>query len=81
MLFRCLTGMAIGGEYSAINSAIDELIPGRIRGRVDLAVNGVLDRRHPGHAVSMPLLDERLVPQWLGWRLVFAPSVPWWAAP
>ena len=39
-LFRMLTGMAIGGEYAAINSAIDELIPARLRGRVDLAVNG-----------------------------------------
>ncbi len=39
-LFRALTGMAIGGEYSAINSAIDELIPARVRGRVDLIVNG-----------------------------------------
>jgi MFS family permease len=40
VLFRVVTGMAIGGEYSAINSAIDELIPARIRGRVDLAING-----------------------------------------
>src|SRR4051794_13961913 len=37
---RLLTGLAIGGEYAAINSAIDELIPARVRGRVDLAVNG-----------------------------------------
>jgi len=39
-LFRFLTGAGIGGEYSAINSAIDELIPARLRGRVDLIVNG-----------------------------------------
>src|SRR4051812_44261520 len=39
VLFRFITGLAIGGEYSAINSAIDELIPARVRGRVDLAVN------------------------------------------
>src|SRR5262245_19082388 len=38
-LFRFITGMAIGGEYSAINSAIDELIPARVRGQVDLAIN------------------------------------------
>ena len=38
--FRFLTGAGIGGEYSAINSAIDELIPARVRGRVDLAING-----------------------------------------
>ena len=37
---RVIAGMGIGGEYSAINSAIDEMIPARYRGRVDLAVNG-----------------------------------------
>jgi MFS family permease len=39
-LTRFLAGMGIGGEYAAINSAIDELIPARYRGRVDIAVNG-----------------------------------------
>ena len=39
-LFRFVTGMGIGGEYAAINSAIDELIPARVRGRVDLIING-----------------------------------------
>ncbi len=39
MLFRFLAGMGIGGEYSAINSAIDELVPARVRGRVALAIN------------------------------------------
>ena len=39
-VFRFVAGMGIGGEYSAINSAIDELIPGKYRGRVDLAING-----------------------------------------
>jgi MFS family permease len=38
--FRILAGMGIGGEYAAINSAIDELIPARVRGRVDIAING-----------------------------------------
>jgi MFS family permease len=38
--FRAITGFGIGGEYAAINSAIDELIPARFRGRVDLMVNG-----------------------------------------
>jgi MFS family permease len=38
--FRAITGIGIGGEYAAINSAIDELIPARFRGRVDLMVNG-----------------------------------------
>ena len=40
LLFRFLTGAGIGGEYSAINSAIQELIPARLRGRIDLAING-----------------------------------------
>jgi MFS family permease len=39
-IFRVLVGAGIGGEYSAINSAIDELIPARVRGRVDIAING-----------------------------------------
>src|SRR3954454_12262702 len=39
-LCRFFTGFGIGGEYAAINSAIDELIPARVRGRVDLAING-----------------------------------------
>ncbi len=72
MLFRVVTGMAIGGEYSAINSAIDELIPARVRGRVDLAVNGTYWLgAAAGAAVSVPLLDPRLVPVWLGWRIAF----------
>jgi MFS family permease len=39
-LARFFTGAGIGGEYAAINSAIDELIPARVRGRVDLIING-----------------------------------------
>ena len=39
MIFRVLAGSGIGGEYSAINSAIDELVPARVRGRVALAIN------------------------------------------
>ena len=38
-LFRLLTGLGIGGEYAAINSAVDELIPSKVRGTVDLVVN------------------------------------------
>jgi MFS family permease len=71
-LFRMMTGMAIGGEYAAINSAIDELIPARLRGRVDLAVNGTFWLgAMAGAAVSVPLLDPKLFPEWLGWRLAF----------
>jgi MFS family permease len=40
LLFRGLAGAGIGGEYSAVNSAIDELVPARVRGQVDLAING-----------------------------------------
>src|SRR5581483_7961567 len=70
--FRCLTGLAIGGEYAAINSAIDELIPARVRGQVDLAVNGTFWLgAMAGAAVSVPLLDPALLPEWLGWRLAF----------
>lgn len=39
-ILRCFAGAGIGGEYSAINSAIDELVPARIRGQIDLAING-----------------------------------------
>jgi MFS family permease len=71
-LFRMVTGMAIGGEYAAINSAIDELIPARLRGRVDLAINGTFWLgAMAGAAVSVPLLNTNLLPEWLGWRLAF----------
>jgi MFS family permease len=71
-LFRMLTGMAIGGEYAAINSAIDELIPARLRGRVDLAINGTFWLgAMAGAAISVPLLNTHLLPEWLGWRLAF----------
>ncbi len=71
-LFRLITGFGIGGEYSAINSAIDELIPARVRGRVDLAVNGSFwIGAALGAAASLVLLDENLVdPRW-GWRAAF----------
>lgn len=69
-LFRFITGLAIGGEYSAINSAIDELIPARVRGRVDLIVNGTFWLGAAlGAFVSLLFLDY--VPVWLGWRLAF----------
>lgn len=71
-LFRAVTGMAIGGEYSAINSAIDELIPARLRGRVDLIVNGTFwIGAAAGALLCVVLLNPRYVPVWLGWRLAF----------
>jgi MFS family permease len=72
LLFRFLAGMGIGGEYAAINSAIDELIPSRYRGRVDIAVNGTYWLGAAiGAAVSLVLLNEHLFPVNLGWRLGF----------
>ncbi len=71
-LFRMLAGAGIGGEYSAVNSAIDELIPSKRRGVADIAINGswwigtLL-----GSVLSIPLLDGKFVPPSLGWRLAF----------
>ncbi|HMC32342.1 MAG TPA: MFS transporter, partial [Candidatus Angelobacter sp.] len=71
-LFRALTGAGIGGEYSAINSAIDELIPARVRGRVDLIINGSFwIGAAIGAAATIGLLDSGIVPLNIGWRLVF----------
>jgi MFS family permease len=71
-LFRALTGAGIGGEYSAINSAIDELIPARVRGRVDLIINGSFwIGAAIGAAATIGLLDSGVVPINIGWRLAF----------
>jgi MFS family permease len=71
-LFRFLTGAGIGGEYAAINSAIQELIPARYRGRTDLAINGSFwVGAALGAAGSVVLLDPALLPPDLGWRLAF----------
>src|SRR3977135_2198107 len=69
---RFFTGTGIGGEYSAINSAIDELIPARVRGWTDLAINGsywlgtII-----GGAASLVLLNPAFLPHDIGWRLCF----------
>ena len=70
---RFLTGLGIGGEYAAINSAIDELIPARVRGRVNLAINGSFWLGAAlGAGLSLVLLDPRVFgPVW-GWRACFA---------
>jgi MFS family permease len=69
---RFLTGFGIGGEYAAINSAIDELIPARVRGRVDLAINGTF---WVGAALGAGLSIVLLKPEWVGaqygWRIAF----------
>ena len=73
MLFRFLTGAGIGGEYAAINSAIQELIPARLRGRIDLAINGSFWVGAAGGAVlSVWLLDPEVLGPDLGWRVAFA---------
>lgn len=70
--FRALTGAGIGGEYAAINSAIDELIPARVRGRVDLIINGSYwVGAALGAAATLVLLDPHRIPIWLGWRFAF----------
>ncbi len=71
-VMRFFTGAGIGGEYAAINSAIDELIPAKYRGRVDLAINGSFWLGATAGAVlSIPLLDTSLFPVDVGWRLAF----------
>jgi MFS family permease len=70
--FRFITGAGIGGEYSAVNSAIDELIPARVRGRVDLAINSTYWLGTAlGAGMTLILLNPALVPHAIGWRLIF----------
>ena len=71
-LFRFLTGAGIGGEYAAINSAIQELIPARFRGRTDLAINGSfwLGASFGALGTTVLLVPGRLPPD-VGWRLAF----------
>jgi MFS family permease len=72
-LFRAITGAGIGGEYAAINSAIDELMPARLRGRIDLIVNGSYWLgAGVGAAATIALLDPAIFPVNVGWRLGFA---------
>ncbi|WP_326654828.1 MULTISPECIES: MFS transporter [unclassified Streptomyces] len=75
-LFRFLTGFGIGGEYAAINSAIDELIPSKYRGRVDLIINGSYWLGAMGGALlSVVALNTDIFPKDVGWRLTFALGV------
>src|SRR4051812_42230352 len=69
---RFFTGAGIGGEYSAINSAVDELIPARVRGATDLMINGSYWIGTAfGAALSLILLDKHIFSSDLGWRLAF----------
>jgi len=74
---RFFTGAGIGGEYAAINSAIDELIPAKYRGRVDIAINGSFwVGAGLGALVTIPLLDPTIVTnQEIGWRFAFGLGV------
>jgi MFS family permease len=74
--FRFLTGLGIGGEYAAINSAIDELIPSKYRGRVDIVINGTYWLGAAfGALLSIPALNESIFPANVGWRLTFGLGV------
>ena len=70
--FQFLTGAGIGGEYAAINSTIQELVPARVRGWVDLMINGSF---WIGAAIgalgSLVLLDRNIIDPDFGWRLAF----------
>jgi MFS family permease len=68
---RFFTGAGIGGEYAAINSAIDELIPARVRGRVDLIINGSYWLGAALGAVGSLLLLSDVFAVDVGWRLAF----------
>jgi MFS family permease len=69
-VFRFITGAGIGGEYAAINSAIDELIPARLRGRVDIIINGSFwIGAGVGSAATLLLLNRAIFAADVGWRL------------
>ncbi|MGN6114397.1 MAG: MFS transporter [Nitrobacter sp.] len=71
-LFRFLTGAGIGGEYTAINSTIQELVPARYRGWTDLVINGSFWIGAAMGAVSaIVLLDPQVIDPDIGWRLAF----------
>jgi len=71
-LFRALTGAGIGGEYAAVNSAVDELIPARIRGHVDLLINSTFwGGSAVGSVASYVLLNNHTLSPEFSWRLAF----------
>lgn len=72
VVFRFLTGAGIGGEYSAINSTIHELIPARVRGWTDLVINGSFWIGAAwGAVLALVLLEPGRLPPELAWRLAF----------
>jgi MFS family permease len=71
-LFRALTGAGIGGEYTAINSTIQELVPARYRGWTDLVINGSFWLGAAlGASGAIVLLDPAVAPPDIGWRLAY----------
>jgi MFS family permease len=71
-LFRFLTGAGIGGEYTAINSTIQELVPARYRGWTDLVINGSFwIGAAMGAVAAIVLLDPQVIGPDLGWRLAY----------
>ena len=71
-LFRLATGAGIGGEYTAINSTIQELIPARVRGWTDLVINGSFwIGAAIGAAAAIVLLDPAVIDPAIGWRVAF----------
>ncbi|QEW04222.1 MFS transporter [Microbacterium lushaniae] len=71
-IWRFVAGAGIGGEYAAINSAIDEIIPSKYRGRVDIAINGTYwGGAALGAVANIFFLNTDLLPQDVGWRLSF----------
>jgi MFS family permease len=71
-VFRFVAGAGIGGEYAAINSAIDELIPSHYRGRVDIAINGTYWAGAAlGAAANLLFLNPAIFSDSWGWRLSF----------
>ena len=71
-IFRMVTGLGIGGEYAAINSAVDEFIPNKVRGTVDLVVNATFWLGAiVGSVASLALLNTHFAPVNVGWRVAF----------
>lgn len=72
LFFRFIAGAGIGGEVAAINSAIDELVPARVRGRLNLGINGSAWLGVAiGSLLPLFLLGDGIIPIEVGWRLVF----------
>ena len=73
VVFRFLAGMGIGGEYSAIYSAIDEMIPARVRGQLALFVSGTYwAGAIVASLLTIVLLNPDVIDQFYGWRIAFA---------